>query len=236
MIRPWAIRATGGRPPSTVLVVAVLPPTLAQLLGAQADAAKDSAWTEFVAAHSRLLLHVARSVGRDHDAAMDAYAYVIEQLRRDDCRRLRAFDPAGPSQFTTWLVAVARRLCVDHVRTRYGRASGSEGDDSASRAIRRTLEDMVTVELDLTTASERPGPDALAAARERLDVVSGCVSELAAADQLLLQLRFVDDLAAREIAGILGFPTPFHVYRRLNQLFDQLRARLLAHGIDGVGE
>jgi DNA-directed RNA polymerase specialized sigma24 family protein len=48
---------------------------------------------------------------------MDGYAYVLEALRSDDYRRLRAYAADGRSKFSTWLVVVARRLCLDlHLR------------------------------------------------------------------------------------------------------------------------
>ena len=46
------------------------------------------------------------------------------------------------------------------------------------------------------------------------------------ADQLLLRLRFDEELTARQIAGLLGLPTPFHVYRRLDAVCATLRTRL----------
>src|SRR5262249_41817793 len=99
-----------------------LPAELSQLLAAAEPQGAEGAWGEFVHAHSRLLLHVARSMAKDHDDAMDRFAYLLEQLRRDDCRRLRGFVADGRSKFTTWLVVVARRLCLDYDRRRYGRA------------------------------------------------------------------------------------------------------------------
>jgi len=102
---------------------------LSTLLDAANPAAREAAWTRFVETHNRLLLHVARSVDRDHDAAMDAYAHVLEQFRGDDFRRLRAYASDGRSKFTTWLVVVTRRVCLDHVRQRYGRAQ-----DNSARA------------------------------------------------------------------------------------------------------
>jgi hypothetical protein len=46
-------------------------------------------------------------------------------------------------------------------------------------------------------------------------------------------MRFEDQRSAAEIARAMGFPTPFHVYRRLNKLLGELRATLEARGIDG---
>src|SRR5688572_14416739 len=100
-----------------------LPPELERLLDSAAHRGDpDEAWAALVAKYSRLLMTVARDVAPGHDAAMDAYAFVLERLREDDCRRLRGFVADGRSSFTTWLVVVTRRLCVDHYRQRYGRA------------------------------------------------------------------------------------------------------------------
>src|SRR5690348_9515444 len=45
-------------------------------------AVREAEWERFLATHSKLLLHVARSFGDGHDAVMDRYAYLLEQLRR----------------------------------------------------------------------------------------------------------------------------------------------------------
>jgi hypothetical protein len=43
-------------------------------------------------------------------------------------------------------------------------------------------------------------------------------------------LRFEDGLSAQRISGLMGFPTPFHVYRRLNRVLTDLRK-----GLEGMG-
>ncbi|HEX2722933.1 MAG TPA: sigma factor, partial [Gemmatimonadaceae bacterium] len=98
-----------------------LPSSLQSLLTASAENV-DDAWSVFVAEYSPLLLHVARSVSHGRDQAMDAYAHVLEQLRRDQCQRLRRYETDPRSRFTTWLVIVCRRLCVDFHRAHFGRA------------------------------------------------------------------------------------------------------------------
>jgi len=47
---------------------------------------------------------------------MDRYAFVLDRLRARNFRRLRRFQPRGSARFTTWLVLVSRRLCLDHRR------------------------------------------------------------------------------------------------------------------------
>ena len=89
------------------------PAVLVDLLSASNASDVERAWAAFAAEYSALLLHVARSLDADHDAAMDRYLYILEALRRDDCRRLRQYASDGRGKFTTWLMVVARRLCLD---------------------------------------------------------------------------------------------------------------------------
>ncbi len=198
--------------------------------------AREAAWKTFLETHSRLLLHTARRMSRDYDAAMDAYTYLLEQLRRDDCQRLRAYASDGRSKFTTWLVVVARRLCLDHLRQRYGRATQDTVRSHAVRLVRRQLADLLTEELDpsrLTSDATADNPEM----RLRRDELSGALAaafgSLEPRDRLLLKLRFDDGLPAREIGQIMGFATPFHVYRRLNSLLERLRAQLRGCGVEG---
>ena len=84
------------------------PKELNRMLAATDGPRRDSAWDDFVAMHSRLLLNTARSLTRDHDVAMDSYAQILGALRADQFRRLREYVPDGRTKFTTWLVVVAR--------------------------------------------------------------------------------------------------------------------------------
>jgi hypothetical protein len=53
---------------------------------------------------------------------------------------------------------------------------------------------------------------------------------------LLLKYRFEDALPASRIARLMSFPTPFHVYRRLNTILVSLRRTLQAAGIEDLEE
>jgi RNA polymerase sigma factor (sigma-70 family) len=209
---------------------------LSGLLEAADPAAREPAWKTFLETHSRLLLHTARTLARDYDATMDAYAYLLEQLRRDDFHRLRAYVSDGRSKFTTWLVVVARRLCLDHLRRRYGRVQEAGPRSSAARAVRRQLVDLLAGELDAsdqTDPAASSDPESQLRTSELTQAVSGALAGLNPSDRLLIKLRFEDGLSAREIGQIMGFATPFHVYRRLNALLARMRAALGRRGIQG---
>ena len=213
----------------------MLPPELSGLLEAANATAREAAWQTFVETHSRLLLHTARTLGRDYDATMDAYAYVLEQLRRDDYHRLRAYASDSRSKFTTWLVVVARRLCLDHVRQRYGRPQDASPESREVQAARRRLVDLLAEDLDPSDVADpaNPTPETDVRADELRRVLANALSRLEPRDRLLLTLRFEDGLPAREIGQVMGFPTPFHVYRRIHTLLDRLREVLRQRGVEG---
>lgn len=212
--------------------------TLESLLVATECPTREAAWADLVAVHSRLLLHVARDLFREHDGAMDAYAFVLERLQEDDYRRLRGFKNDGRSRFTTWLTVVARRLCLDYYRQRYGRPRGDPATNgSAERsAARRRLMDLTAVDPELAAhlaiADRTHEPDADVRHQQLRDAVSAALSELPADDRLLLKLRFDDGLSGLEISRVLGLATPFHVFRRLNATFNRLRGSLRARGVE----
>jgi len=212
-----------------------LPVELQRLLAAPDDPSRAAAWERLIADHSHLLIRVARSLGGGHDEAMDRYAFMLDRLRQGDCRRLRAYVPDSNAKFTTWLAVVARRLCLDQHRERYGRplAAGPASADTAR--TRRQLEDLVSAELDLDQLADAAATDPAtgAQAQEVRDVLRRALAALEPGDRLLLKLRFEDDLPAREIADLVHLPTPFQVYRRLKALLAGLRRVLEQAGIEG---
>jgi len=209
------------------------PRELQHLLEAGSDPEKDTAWSGFLAAFHRLLLHTARTVLRNEDDARDAYAEVLERLRASDFARLRNFTDDGRTQFTTWLVVVTRRLCVDSYRRRYGRATA--GETSAGQKVRHALHDERRGVLDpAALASSAEPADVVLEERERLEALERAVGGLEPRDRMLLALRFKEEQTAIAIARLMGFPTPFHVYRRLNTVLGTLRRTLGHAGVDGL--
>jgi RNA polymerase sigma factor (sigma-70 family) len=206
------------------------PQALQALLQADDDAAREDAWDEFIAEFSRLILHVTRSQTDSYDVAMDRYSFVIERLREGDFRRLRTYAADGRGKFTTWLVVVVRRLCADEARRRYGRDRSASTD----RRGRRELVDLVGSEIDVNllpdTATALPS-DAISA-HELQEALSVALQQLDPSDRLILKLRFQDDVSVAEIARMLSLPSVFHVYRRLNGIYDRLRVTLRGLGVE----
>ena len=223
---------------SVPLPADALPEFLARLLAAKGERDANAAWQAFVDAYSGLLLQVARSTVPGHDSAMDAYVFLLDALREHECRRLRGYVPREGTRFSTWLLVVARRLCVDFHRRKYGRRQGSSTHPEQAaleRATRRRLVDLAAEELDLDDVADAAGdtPESLLRSTQLRTALAAELDALEPADRVLLAMRFEDGRSAASIAGALGFPTPFHVYRRLSHVFERLRARLLARGIHG---
>jgi RNA polymerase sigma factor (sigma-70 family) len=208
-----------------------VPAEVARLLVAGPGAAADYAWEAFVARYSGLLLKVSFTFAPGYDGALDRYAFMLDELRRSDCRRLRAFAADGRGRFSTWLAVVARRLCLDHYRRQHGRfraAVPGGSRRSLVQAARRGLSQLDGGERD---PSQLPAPWPVDPAdgmdeRDRREALRRAVERLSPGDQLLLRLRFEQELTAREMAAVLGLPSPFHVYRRLEAVFRLVRTHL----------
>jgi len=126
---------------------------------------------------------------------------------------------------------VTRRLCLDLYRRRYGRNRGTESHEQ--RAMRRRLQDLLSedVEVHSIPAPQIASAELTVRQSELLTALGRALEEVGASDRLLLRLRFDDDLPAQEIARLLGFASPFHVYRRVNVLLARLRRGLEKQGV-----
>lgn len=215
---------------------AILPLELVTLLEPADAEAQARAWDQLITSRTRLLLAVARSFGGSHDETMDRYAFILEKLREGDFRRLRTFRPDRGASFDTWLSVASRRLCLDHHRSRFGRpASHGDADDpDGTTAVRRALAALIASDLDVETIvdSNAPSVERASVIAERDGALAAALDTLPSADKILLALRYRDDLSASRIATVLGFPTQFHVYRRIDRALAHLRQLLERRGIE----
>lgn len=212
-----------------------LPGEVHTLLHSERQADREVAWESFLASHSRLMLYVARSVTRDADETLDAYTWSIERLKEDDCHRLRRFSEAGGTLFSTWLVVVVRRLCLDFLRHKRGRRSKDADDRRSEQSqLRRRLVDLAGESTDLDRLQDAESDAGSQFALQELHrALEAAVESLPATDRLLLSLRFEDGLSAAEIARVTNARSQFHVYRRIKTVLEILRKRLTEAGIDG---
>lgn len=214
------------------------PLSLVALTSAATESERERAWKSFLSDYHPLLLHVCRSLGGDHDAAMDRYALVLEALRRDDFRRLRTYLSDGRGSFHTWLAVVTGRICLDEYRQRYGRLQGESTEAIERHQRRRTLADLAGSELDLELLAAPPdeAPDLALVRSERRAALESALARLDPGDRLLLRLRFEDGLSVPEIARFLGEDSPFRLYRRIEKILAGVRKTLETGGVrDAAG-
>ena len=211
-----------------------IPLTLMSLLQARNDVARNGAWSSFLAEYSDVMLKTARRASPDHDGALDHYTYMIEQLQQDDFRRLRAYQGDNRGKFTTWLVVVARRLCVDHHRHTHGRVQThvESSAQSLEHTVRHNLTDLIADQIDLDQLADgkSPSPEAAIMAAERRQAVNDAVGSLEVADRLLLTLRFKDEISVEHIAPMVGLRNRFQAHRRLKAVLADVKRQLDEHG------
>lgn len=210
-----------------------LPAEVSSLLAAVTHSEREASWERFVHRYSRLLLHTVHARSNGYDEAMDRYAFVLQGLKANGYRRLRGFDQTQGARFTTWLVVVTGRLCIDYFRTRYGERSETEGSDGDWRVeFRRNLADLLPAAIDLTRFADGGSDPELDLRRAELHgALDASLAELDGRDRFLLRLRFHEGMSAREIAELMDYPSLFHVYRRLKKVLATLRVSLRARGV-----
>jgi RNA polymerase sigma factor (sigma-70 family) len=196
---------------------------------------REVAWEKFLAGYSRLILHVAHRVCGERDGAMDGYALVLEQLRADNYRRLRAFVADGRSEFSTWLLVVAQRICLDERRRRYGRVRNSATDAESQEQVkaRTRLANLIGADIDLSEVVDSNGhdPERVVRAKQIHEAVEHSLAKLEPRQRLLVKLRFEDDLAMPDIARTLQLPSRFHAYRMLTEILEMLKRSLASNGV-----
>jgi RNA polymerase sigma factor (sigma-70 family) len=130
---------------------------------------------------------------------------------------------------------VVRRLSLDRLRHLYGRNPGESGVPDPDRQNRRRLVDLVGESIQIERLQDASGNPETELRRRQLEAaLASALESVDFRDLLLLKLRFEDDLPAREVATLLGFPTVFHVYRRQNAVLESLRGALRARGFEGA--
>jgi len=82
------------------------------------------AWEAFLALYSKIIFGVVSNFASDYDERMELFVFICEALTKNNFKKLRLFKSQGRKQktkFATWLVLVAKNLCVDWYRKNNGR-------------------------------------------------------------------------------------------------------------------
>jgi RNA polymerase sigma-70 factor (ECF subfamily) len=159
------------------------------------------AGTWLVQRHAHQVLALCRAMVRDLETAEDLTQEVFERAFAG----LPGFRREASSR--TWLLTIARNLCIDHLRAQNrepstgGRLEGSEPDEQAD---------------------ESPLPSELVARRRGLKTA---LDELAEVDRALVVLRYRHGLEHAELAAVFGLREGA-VRMRLSRALARMRAAL----------
>ena len=165
------------------------------------EAGPDAQCAEWYAAHGTAIYNYFRLQLATADEAEDLTAETFLRAVQHAAR----FDPSRASA-VTWLVTIARRVLIDHVR---------------SVRVRRH----VTLDELRDLPAEGPSPEERMLRREQVAGVLDAMAQLSAEDRELLSLRFGGELEIPEIAATLGVRVGT-VRTRLWRALDRLRERV----------
>lgn len=168
----------------------------------------EDTWSAFVDRYHRLIVATARSVIAGGNAGLEVdelVSSVYEKLLEDDCRRMRAWK--GRSRFSTYLVQVARNLCIDATR-RHKR----------EQALDKSLNDLPEwVRIGRVDGGQQLTDAQIARVRDAIE-------QLPSRQALIMRMR-LEGKSLREIATLLSAPEGT-VFADNSRAIESLRTRL----------
>jgi RNA polymerase sigma-70 factor (ECF subfamily) len=163
-------------------------------------------WTTFVERYNKLIYHTiyktlrVNATATNPDDINDLFQEIFTSFCANNCKKLRMFDPHRGVSLASWLRMITVRTTIDHLRKR--------------RPL--TSLDELPVE-----PSQTGGQEAIVD-EESLNLLRGVVEQLPPGDKLLIELAFMRELPAEEVAGILDISlTAF--YTRKNRVIEKMR-------------
>lgn len=162
-------------------------------------AGEGRAWEDLIRDHVDRLYRCVATVlavpgGATRDGEVeDVLQSLFLKLWEDDRRRLRTWQ--GRSRLSTWLVTVARREALDHLkRQRRGRRHAVPLPSGNGTRFERLLGELEVGPLEELETAERDRR------------VQDAVSRLPRQENLLVRLVYFDEASYRDAASILGVP------------------------------
>ena len=142
-----------------------------------------SAFRELYKAFSRRVFAYALNMVKDHARAEEILVDTMHEVWRAPARF------RGDSQFTTWLIGIARNKALMVYRSRRPDELHDDLDDIAE-----------------TTAADTPDGFAQLAAKQRSEGVQTCMGRLSNEHRECMHLVFFEGLSLAEVAAVQGCP------------------------------
>jgi RNA polymerase sigma-70 factor (ECF subfamily) len=168
----------------------------------------ERAYRELITRYRRQVYSLAlRMVRREEDAEDLTQETFIRMFRA-----LERYDPERP--FAAWILTIASRLCIDHLRRRRLNPISLFQRDAASDE-----------EYVIEVADAGPGPDVRAVHAEEQRQADELIASLPEHYRIVVVLRHVEDLSYEEISEALNLPLGT-VKARIHRARELLKARL----------
>jgi RNA polymerase sigma-70 factor (ECF subfamily) len=155
-----------------------------------------------------MILKMVRNVDDAEDLTIEAFAKAFKNLKK--------FNPEFT--FSTWLFRIATNNCIDFIRKK----------KLDTMSISNTFKDDQgdSVDIDIKDANLNPQEEAIKS--EKVEIIQTIVTKLPAKYQVLVKLRYFEELSYEEIAAELGAPlgtVKAQLHRARELLFDLIKNR-----------
>jgi RNA polymerase sigma-70 factor (ECF subfamily) len=172
----------------------------------------DRSWREFHSRYDRLIYRCITKVTSrfafvSHDDIREIYATLLLQLLSNDMHKLRTYDAARGSRFSSWIGLLAVNAAYDHLRTQ--RREPNRAPVSEAEAL----------------GSEEPSPLEVVERRERSAQLEALLQTFSAKDREFVSLYFGEGLDAEVVAERMRISVKT-VYSKKHKIRTRLEAML----------
>ena len=155
-----------------------------------------------------MILKMVRNVDDADDLTIEAFAKAFKNLKK--------FNPEFT--FSTWLFRIATNNCIDFIRKK----------KIDTMSIHTTFKDDSGDNVDIDIKDGNLNPQEVAIKAEKIDIIQTIVTKLPAKYQILVKLRYFQELSYEEIATEINAPlgtVKAQLHRARELLYDLVKNR-----------
>lgn len=155
-----------------------------------------------------MILKMVRNVDDAEDLTIEAFAKAFKNLKK--------FNPEYT--FSTWLFRIATNNCIDFIRKK----------KIETMSIHTTFKDDSGDNVDIDIKDGNLNPQEVAIKSEKIDIIQAIVTKLPPKYQILVRLRYFQELSYEEIANEIDAPlgtVKAQLHRARELLYDLVKNR-----------
>lgn len=153
-----------------------------------------------------LVLKMVRNSDEAEDLTIEAFAKAFKGLTK--------FNPEFT--FSTWLFRIATNNCIDHIRKKR----------ILTTSLNNPLKDNDGDEMTLDVRDSALNPEDANIREQKIELMRGIVTKLPSKYQILIKMRYFQELSYEEIANNLDFPlgtVKAQLHRAKELLYDMVK-------------